>query len=82
MNLFSISSCGIKTISDWDPRRWHNKRVLALGIGQVVLQSNGLKEKKEKLKYQYYKNSALHRHRRGRGLSLIWATFCRHFGLK
>lgn len=45
MNLFSVSSCGIKTISDWDPRRWHNKSVLALGIGQAVLQSNGLKDK-------------------------------------
>ena len=54
MNLFSVSSCGIKTISDWDPRRWHNKRVLALGIGQAVLQGNGLKEK---LKYEYYKKT-------------------------
>jgi len=47
MNLFSISSCGIKTISDWDPRRWHNKGGLALSIGLAVLQSNSLKEKQK-----------------------------------
>jgi len=45
MNLFSVSSCGIKTVSDWDPWRWHNKRGLALSIGLPVLQSDGLKEK-------------------------------------